>query len=70
MEDIVENLKSFIQHCRSKEIDPASKLSIKEREEALIARGRGNIITDDLRKMWQAEIDKYENMVQEEVSIK
>ena len=25
------------------------------------------MITDDLRKMWQAEIDKYQNMVQEEV---
>lgn len=25
------------------------------------------MITDDLRKMWQEEIDKYQNMVQEEV---
>lgn len=69
MEYIAENLKSFIQHCRREEIDPASKLSIKEREEALIARGRGNVITDDLRKLWQVEIDKYKNMVQEEVRI-
>lgn len=69
LEYVAENLKSFIQHCRSKEINPASKLSIKEREEALIARGRGNVITDDLRKLWQAEIDKYKNMVQEEVRI-
>ena len=25
------------------------------------------MITDDLRKMWQEEIDKYQNMVQKEV---
>ena len=30
-------------------------------------KGRGSIITDGLRKMWQAEIDKYGNMIQEEV---
>jgi len=29
----------------------------------------GNIITDDLKKMWQAEIDKFGNMIQEEVII-
>ena len=30
---------------------------------------KGNTITDDLRKMWQAEIDKYGSMVQEEVLV-
>ena len=50
-------------------ISEASRRSIKEREDALIAKGRDNIITDDLRKMWQAEIVKYGNMVQEEVLI-
>lgn len=47
-----------------------AKRSIKEREAALIAKGRGSIITDDLRKMWQDEIDKYGNMIQEEVILK
>lgn len=42
---------------------------MKEREAILLAKGRGNIITDDLRKMWQAEIDKYESIIQEEVLI-
>ena len=50
-------------------ISEASRRSIKEREDALIAKGRGNIITDDLRKMWQAEIDKYGSMLQEEVVV-
>lgn len=68
-EYIAEDLKIFIQYCKSGEIDPASRLSIKEREEALIARGRGHVITEDLRQMWQAEIDKYKNMVREEVVI-
>jgi hypothetical protein len=55
--------------CKSEKTNDASKRTIKEREDALIAKGRGNIITDDLRKMWQAEIDKYGNMTQEEVII-
>ena len=66
---IAENLKSFLKYCKSEKISEASRLSIKEREEALIAKGRGAVITDALRQMWQAEIDKYENMVQEDVVI-
>ena len=66
-ENISTNLKSFIKACKSEQISEASKRSIKEREDALIQKGRGNIITDELRKMWQAEIDKYADMMQEEV---
>lgn len=68
-EYITENLKKFIECCKSEMISEASRRSIKEREDALIAKGRGSIITDDLRKMWQAEIDKYGSMVQEEVLV-
>ena len=68
-EYITENFKKFIECCKSEMISEASRRSIKEREDALIAKGRGNIITDDLRKMWQAEIDKYGSMVQEEVLV-
>lgn len=68
-EFVADNLKEFIMGCKSEKISEASRRSIKEREEALIAKGRGNIITDDLRKMWQAEIDKFGNMIQEEVII-
>lgn len=66
-ENVSPNLKSFIKACKSEQISEASKRSIKEREDALIQKGRGNIITDELRKMWQAEIDKYADMMQEEV---
>ena len=58
VEYIEENLKVFFGHCKSEKISEASRRSIKEREETLIKKGRGDIITDDLRKMWQAEIDK------------
>lgn len=68
-EYITENLKNFVECCKSEKISEASRRSIKEREDALVAKGRGNIITDDLRKMWQAEIDKYGSMIQEEVVV-
>lgn len=66
---ITENLNDFFAYCKSEKISEASRRTIKEREEILIAKGKGNIITDDLRRMWQTEIDKYRNMVQEEVSL-
>ena len=67
---IAEDLKAFVKKCKSKKIDPDTRRSIEEREADLIARGRGHVIDDLLRKMWQDEIDKYGNMVQETVIIK
>lgn len=66
---IAEDLKSFFSCCESEKISDVSIRSVEEREAALIAAGRGDIITDALRQMWQAEIDKYTNMVREEVII-
>ena len=66
---MAENLQEFIKCCKSEKIKEASKRSIKEREEILIANGRGDNITDGLRQLWQAKIDKYGNMIQEEVVI-
>lgn len=66
---IAENLQDFFKCCKSEKLSEKLKRPIKEREEALIAIGRGNIITDGLRQMWQDEIDEYENTTQEEVSI-
>ena len=63
------DLKQFIAKCKSKKIPPDTKLSIEEREADLISRGRGHVIDDLLRQMWQEEIDKYGNMVQEKVVI-
>lgn len=64
---LAEDLRTFMQACKSEAIDPDMKKSIQEREEDLIKRGRANIITDELRKMWQAEIDKFNSLSQEEV---
>lgn len=69
IEYMTDNLENFIGCCKSEKISEASRRSIKEREDALIAKGRGDIITDDLRKMWQVEIDKYGSMSQEEVLV-
>ena len=69
LEFLTEDLRDFIGKCKSEKINEAFPRSIKEREESLIAKGRGSIITDDLRKIWQAEIDNYERIIQEEVSI-
>jgi len=69
VEYMADSLKQFFECCKSEEISAASRRSMKEREAILLAKGRGNIITDDLRKMWQAEIDKYGSMIQEEVLI-
>lgn len=66
---LAKDLKEFIACCISEGINPASKKSIQEREQDLIQKGRGNIITDALREMWQAEIDKYSSITQEEVII-
>lgn len=64
---VADSLKEFLPHCRSEEISDEARLSIEEREAALIARGRGNVITNLLRQMWQEEIDLYADMIQEEV---
>ena len=43
--------------------------TIEEREQDMIARGRGHIINERLRKMWQEEIDEYGCIKQENVVI-
>ncbi|MCI7813950.1 MAG: SMI1/KNR4 family protein [Lachnospiraceae bacterium] len=64
---LAPNLKSFINSCKSSPINPASLKSVEEREQDLIKRGRGNIITEELRKLWQEEREKYSKIRQEEV---
>lgn len=66
---IADDLKSFFDICKSKKISEDYRMSIEEREAILISKGYGNNITDGIRKLWQAEIDKYKDMVQEEVFI-
>ena len=60
---------SFIGICVSKAVNPSSIKTVEEREAELVERGRGGIITDALRNMWRAEIEKYSAIKQEEVII-
>lgn len=64
---LANDLRAFVASCSSEWINPNAVKSIRQREQELIQRGRGHIITDALRQMWQAEIDKYTSMQQEEV---
>ena len=64
---IAEDFKKFVSLCKSKEIDERTRRTIEEREATLIAAGRGHVITDGLRKIWQDEYNKYINMIQEKV---
>lgn len=68
-EFIASDIKELFDVCKSEKISETSKLSIEEREAALISRGKGNNITDALREMWQAEINKYAGIIQENVDI-
>ena len=55
---IANSLKEFFNGCMSQAINRSAIKSVEERERDLIARGRGEIITDALRVMWRAEINK------------
>lgn len=66
--ELAGSLTTFFKCCKSQKIGYIP--SIEEREQLLIKNGKEANITDSLRKAWQAEIDKYGNMVQEEVTIK
>lgn len=65
--ELAQDLSEFISRVKSAPVDPKHTRTIHEREQDLIKRGRGSIITDALRKMWQNEIDKYSNFHQEAV---
>lgn len=67
VEKLSEDLDGFIGMCESDRIKQASLKTLEEREQDLRQRGRGHIINDALRKMWQDEIDKYSSIKQEEV---
>lgn len=66
---VVDNLELFVHKCDSERIRGASMRTAKEREDILIAKGKGHMITDELRQMWQAEFEMYKDMVQEEVEL-
>lgn len=64
---LAEDLKSFFSLCHSEVFDKNAIKSVQEREANMIAKGLGDSITDDLRKLWQEEIDYQRKLNQEEV---
>lgn len=67
MTQMANDLKSFVQVCESREVKCASVKSVEEREADLIKRGRKSVITDALRDLWRAEIERHSAMMLEEV---
>ena len=65
---LAKNLSDFISHCKSQKIGKI--YTIEEREQMAIEDGwEKDEITDDVRAVWQAEIDKFQHIVQEKVII-
>lgn len=64
---LCDSFPDFLSCCRSGRISDAAKRSVVEREAALTAAGKGDRITDALRRMWQVEIERYAHMDQERV---
>ncbi len=67
LEFVTESFDSFVKLCKSEPIKENSKKTPQEREAILIRKGKENNITEDLRKLWQEEYNKYKGMIQEEV---
>ena len=65
--ELAPNFSAFLSEVNSQEINPKHTKPIPEREQDLINRGHGGNITDELRAMWQNEIDKYSHFHQEKV---
>ena len=64
---IKDSLKEFFDICISEGIKKAALKSVEEREADLISRGRGSIISEELRAMWREEIKKNSSINLEEV---
>ena len=63
---LTKNLKDFISGCKSQKIGRIR--TIEERKQQVIENGwKPEEITDDVIAVWQAEIDKYQHIVQEQV---
>lgn len=64
---ITDSFKSFISKCNSQPIGHIR--TIEERKADLIANGYGHLLTPEKLAGWQAEIDRYKNIVQEKVEL-
>lgn len=64
---LTDSLSGFSSKCKSEKIELIP--TIEERKQKLIQNGKAANITDGLIKLWQAEIDKYAEIKQEEVKL-
>ena len=65
--ELAEDFVAFIEKCKSKKIGYIR--SIEERRNDMIKLGKGDKITPEKIAGWQAEIDEYANIHQEELRI-
>ena len=63
--ELTESFKTFVLKCKSEKIGHID--TVEERRASMIAKGRESFIDEGLIKMWQAEIDEYANIHQEEL---
>jgi len=65
--ELTEDFKTFVSKCKSEEI--GNVMTIDERKALLIENCRGDKISQEKIDAWQAEIDKYTNIHQEELRL-
>ena len=63
--ELAKDFMTFVKKCKSEPIGHIR--SIEERRANMAANGRADMITDGLVSLWQAEIDKFKNLHQEEL---
>lgn len=64
---LTDTLCEFVTKCKSEKIGHIR--TIEERKQDMIAAGFGRRITEEKIKLWQAEIDKYAHIHQEEFEL-
>ncbi|MBR4083997.1 MAG: SMI1/KNR4 family protein [Lachnospiraceae bacterium] len=64
---LTDSLCEFVDKCKSEEKGPIRTVEEKKRD--MIAAGFGRRITEEKIKRWQAEIDEYANIHQEEFEL-
>lgn len=64
---LADSLCAFATKCKSEKIGRVR--TIEERRQSMIEKGMGRYIDDILIQDWQAEIDKYANIHQEEFEL-
>ena len=64
---LADSLSEFAANCQSEKIDHIP--TIEERKQAMIKDGLEKKITDDLIRGWQAEIDRLQQIHQEEFAL-